>query len=96
MQNIIWRNRANTGLGLLVVLLALFSGFHDYLDTIILVIIGVLIFLFSFTGNRYVRVIGEPRDTLGAFRNEESFVEAGPVGQEEVGAIEDSDTNSQV
>ncbi len=83
MHNIIWRNRANAVLGLVIALVALFSGFPDYIDTIILVVIGGLIFLFGFTGNRYVRALYASSPSRTAYRAEESFAESGPAPKAE-------------
>ncbi|MDQ5958073.1 MAG: hypothetical protein QG665_421 [Patescibacteria group bacterium] len=90
MHNIIWRNRANVGLSLFVVILALFSGFPDYIDTILFVVSGGLIALFSFTASRYVWAL-DHKDKGANYRQEESFAESGPVAKEDIIAAEDTE-----
>ncbi len=50
MNSIIWRNRANAILGLMVVLLPL-TGFPGNIKTFLFIILGGLIFIFGFTGS---------------------------------------------
>ena len=50
MKNSIWRNRANTILGLMVAILPFVEGFPGWLENIIFLSLGLLITLFAITG----------------------------------------------
>ncbi len=50
MNSIIWRNRANAILGLMVALLPL-TGFPGSFKTFLFILLGGLIFVFGFTGS---------------------------------------------
>lgn len=50
MKNLIWRNRANAILGLMVATLPFVEGFPGWLENIIFLCLGLLITLFAITG----------------------------------------------
>lgn len=49
-NNVIWRNRANSILGIVIAIFPFVEGFPTELEKIILFVLGVLITLFSITG----------------------------------------------
>lgn len=57
-NNVIWRNRANTILGIIIAIFPFVEGFPSGLEKMILFILGVLITLFSITGIRIKTDLG--------------------------------------
>ncbi len=49
-NNVIWRNRANAILGIVIAIFPFVEGFPTELEKIILFVLGLLITLFSITG----------------------------------------------
>ncbi len=49
-NNVIWRNRANAILGIVIAIFPFVEGFPTELEKIILFVLGMLITLFSITG----------------------------------------------
>lgn len=49
-NNVIWRNRANSILGIVIAIFPFVEGFPTELEKIILFVLGLLITLFSITG----------------------------------------------